>query len=114
MITPVIEARLTSWAHAERMSRVFYVYILASASRELYIGITNNLVRRIREHRKGRDPYRYVFRHTSARLVHVEAAGGAKDAIRREKQLKGWTRGKQHALIEQTNPDWEDLATFWP
>jgi putative endonuclease len=53
------------------MPRVFYVYILASDSRELYVGITNNLIRRISEHRQGADPYRYVFRHDTSRLVHV-------------------------------------------
>jgi putative endonuclease len=93
--------------------RPFYVYILASDSRELYVGITNNLVRRIIEHREGRDPFRYVFRHATTRLVHVEAAGQARDAIRREKQLKGWTRRRKLALIEETNPAWEDLALHW-
>jgi Predicted endonuclease containing a URI domain len=95
------------------MSRVFYVYILASDSRELYVGITNNLVRRIIEHREGSDPYRYVFRHATTRLVHVEAAGQARDAIRRERQLKAWTRRRKLALIEKTNPEWEDLAAYW-
>jgi putative endonuclease len=96
------------------MHRVFYVYILASDSRELFVGITNNLIRRIAEHRGGADPYRYVFRHATTRLVHVEAAGAARDAIRREKQLKGWSRRRKVALIEKTNPDWEDLAAAWP
>jgi putative endonuclease len=96
------------------MPRVFYVYILASDTRELYVGITNNLIRRISEHRQGADPYRYVFRHDSTRLVHVEAAGEALDAIRRLKQLKGWTRRRKLALIEKTNPEWEDLAAAWP
>jgi putative endonuclease len=96
------------------MHRAFYVYILASDSRELYVGITNNLIRRIAEHRQGADPYRYVFRHATTRLVHVEAAGEARDAIRREKQLKGWTRRRKLALIESTNPEWEDLAAAWP
>jgi putative endonuclease len=96
------------------MHRAFYVYILASDSRELYVGITNNLIRRITEHRQGADPYRYVFRHETTRLVHVEAAGEARDAIRREKQLKSWTRRRKLALIESTNPEWEDLAAAWP
>ena len=95
------------------MRRLFYVYILASDSRELYVGITNNLVRRIIEHREGHDPYSYVFRHATKHLVHVEAAGEARDAIRRERQLKGWTRRRKLALIEKTNPEWEDLAAFW-
>ena len=96
------------------MRRAFYVYILASDSRELYVGVTNNLIRRIAEHRHGADPYRYVFQHDTTRLVHVEAAGEARDAIRREKQLKGWTRHRKVALIEKTNPEWEDLAAAWP
>jgi putative endonuclease len=96
------------------MSRVFYVYILASDSRELYVGITNNLIRRIAEHRGGADPYSYVFRHPTTRLVHVEAAGEARDAIRREKQLKAWTRRRKIRLIEAMNPAWEDLAAGWP
>ena len=95
------------------MPSAFYVYILASESRELYIGITNNLPRRIVEHREGSDPYRYVFRHATTKLVHVESAGAARDAIRREKQLKGWTRRRKLALIASTNPMWDDLATAW-
>ena len=96
------------------MRRVFYVYILASDTRELFVGITNNLIRRVAEHRQGADPYCYVFRHQTSRLVHVEAAGEARDAIRREQQLKGWTRRRKIALIERTNPEWEDLAAAWP
>ena len=92
------------------MRRVFYVYILASNTRELYVGITNNLIRRMAEHRGGADPYRYVFRHATTRLVHVEA----RDAIRREQQLKGWSRRRKLALIEKSNPSWEDLAAGWP
>jgi putative endonuclease len=96
------------------MHRAFYIYILASDSRELYVGITNNLIRRIAEHRQGADPYRYVFRHDTTRLVHVEAAGEARDALRREQQLKSWTRRRKLELIEKTNPEWEDLAAAWP
>lgn len=95
------------------MRRTFYVYILASASRELYVGITNNLARRIVEHRDGHDPYSRVFRHATVRLVLVESAGRARDAIRREQQLKGWTRRKKLALIQEANPDWKDLAADW-
>ncbi|HEX3274953.1 MAG TPA: GIY-YIG nuclease family protein [Gemmatimonadales bacterium] len=96
------------------MHRVFYVYILASDSRELFVGVTNNLIRRIAEHRGGADPYHHVFRHATARLVHVEAAGQARDAVRRERQLKEWPRRRKIALIEETNPSWEDLAAAWP
>lgn len=95
------------------MPRAFYVYILASESRDLYIGITNNLARRLVQHREGNDPYRYVFPHATARLVYVETAGQARDAIQREKQLKGWTRRRKIVLIERMNPGWEDLAAAW-
>jgi putative endonuclease len=95
------------------MRRTFYVYILASESRDLFVGVTNNLVARIIEHRCARDPYRRVFHHADARLVHVEAAGAARDAMVREKQLKGWTRRRKIRLIEKTNPTWEDLAAHW-
>src|ERR1044072_5226569 len=96
------------------MRRVFYVYILASETRELFVGITNNLIRRVAEHRQGADPYQYVFRHQTTHLVHVEAAGEARDAIRREKQLKGWTRRRKAALIQRTKPAWEGLrAAAW-
>jgi putative endonuclease len=95
------------------MHRTFYVYILASDTRELYVGITNNLYRRVYEHRQGLDPWGHAFRHRTGRLVRVEAAGEARDAIRREKQLKGWTRRKKVALIEADNPGWEDLAAGW-
>ncbi|HUR94239.1 MAG TPA: GIY-YIG nuclease family protein [Gemmatimonadales bacterium] len=95
------------------MPRAFYVYILASESRELFVGITNNLARRLVQHRDGADPYRYVFRHAITRLVHVETAGEAREAIQREQQLKRWTRRRKVALIERTNPGWDDLATAW-
>ena len=95
------------------MRRTFYVYILASDSRDLFVGITNNLVGRMVEHRHGHDPYRWVFRHAGAHLVHVEAAGAARDAMLREKQLKGWTAPAEDRLIERTNPAWEDLAAYW-
>jgi putative endonuclease len=95
------------------MPRAFYVYILASGSRELYIGITNNLARRLVQHREGKDPYRYVFRHATTKLVYVESAGEARDAIQREKQLKSWTRRRKIVLIEKMNPGWEDLAAAW-
>lgn len=96
------------------MARVFYVYILASDSRELFVGITNNLIRRVAEHRSGADPYHHVFRHPRTRLVHIEAAGEARDAMHRERQLKSWSRRRKVALIEATNPGWEDLAAGWP
>lgn len=95
------------------MPRTFYVYILASESRELYIGVTKNLARRLGQHREGSDPYRYVFRHQTTRLVLVETAGEARAAIERETELRGWTRLRKLALIERANPEWKDLAVAW-
>jgi putative endonuclease len=91
------------------MSRTYYVYILASPSRGLYIGVTNNLARRLHEHRTG-VASAFTRRYSVQRLVHVETANDARDAIARETQLKRWTRRKKTALIEATNPMWEELA----
>ena len=88
--------------------RAFHVYILASRSRALYIGVTNNLARRLLSHRSGEvtTTQRYRIR----RLVLVETTTDAMAAIRREKQLKGWTRARKLALIAESNPGWDDLA----
>ena len=93
--------------------RDYYVYILASKSRELYIGVTNNLTRRMAEHRAGVNPDDHAYRHEIIRLVHVERTTDVRDAIRREKQLKGWKRIRKLRLIESSNPDWKDLAAAW-
>ncbi len=86
-----------------------YVYILADMRRgRTYIGVTNNLVRRVYEHREG-----LVVGYTKAnaikRLVYFEAFGEIGMAIQRETSLKRWYRSWKEALIEQTNPDWRDL-----
>ena len=91
------------------MRRVYYVYILANRSRTLYVGVTSNLARRIREHREGSGS-KFVSKYAVHRLVHVECTPKARDAIAREKQLKRWSRMKKIALIEQSNPHWDDLA----
>jgi putative endonuclease len=91
--------------------RTFYVYILASHSRRLYIGVTNNLLRRLAEHRNGLDTF--TRRYRINRLVHFEVVENSYSAICREKALKGWLRSKKITLIERHNPDWRDLATGW-
>jgi putative endonuclease len=91
--------------------RDYYVYILASKSRELYIGVTNNLTRRLAEYRAGVDPDDHCYRHEIIRLVHVERTTDVLEAIRREKQLKGWRRMRKIDLIESVNPKWLDLAS---
>jgi putative endonuclease len=91
----------------------YYVYILASERRTLYIGMTNNMERRLWEHREGNDPNAFTTRHSAYGLVHIEAFQHVLDAIAREKQLKGWRRSKKISLIERGNPAWEDLSRDW-
>ena len=89
----------------------YYVY-LASLSGTLYIGITNNLERRMVEHKKGLIPG-FTKQYGVYRLVYFEVYSDVRNAIRREKQLKGWRREKKVALIRGANPGWKDLARAW-
>jgi putative endonuclease len=91
------------------MSRNYCVYILASRSRNLYTGVTNNLEQRLRQHREGLIPG-FTSRYRIFRLVHYEVFGDIRLAIAREKEIKGWRREKKLLLISQHNPVWEDLA----
>jgi putative endonuclease len=93
--------------------RQYYVYILASRSRNLYIGVTNDIYRRIAEHRSRREG-RFTTRYRIERLVYVEVTDDPVAAIQREKQLKKWRREKKLALIAASNPSWTDLADGWP
>ena len=90
--------------------RTYYVYILASRSRSLYIGVTNNLGRRLLSHRDGKVATTAKYR--IVRLVYVEMTEDIRAAIAREKQLKGWLRERKLALIAATNPGWDDIAPF--
>ncbi len=92
------------------MHRQYYIYILASDSRELYIGVTNDLTRRLAEHRSGFDPESYGCGHRMVHLVHYELCGDIHSAIQREKQLKGWRRRRKLELVERFNPQWRDLS----
>jgi putative endonuclease len=92
------------------MHRTYYVYILSSEARELYIGVTNNLIRRLAEHLCSYDPDSYSSRHATTRLVYFETTTDARAAIRREKRLKRLSRQRKLRLIEKSNPNWSDLA----
>jgi putative endonuclease len=94
------------------MERLYYVYVLASRSRNLYVGVTNNLIRRVLEHREGRVPG-FTQKYRIYRLVHVESFRDVRAAITREKQVKSWRRSKKVALIERLNPTWVDKADEW-
>jgi putative endonuclease len=89
--------------------RHFFVYVMASHSRTLYIGVTADLARRVAEHRGGAGGS-FTKRYRVRCLVYAEAFDYVVDALRREKQLKGWTRQRKIALIETANPGWSDLA----
>ncbi|QPJ60887.1 MAG: GIY-YIG nuclease family protein [Candidatus Nitronauta litoralis] len=90
----------------------YFVYILTNASGNLYTGVTNNLERRIAEHRSG-DMSGFARRYQMGRLVYFEKSNEVKSAIAREKQVKGWLRKKKVELIESENPDWRDLSEGW-
>jgi putative endonuclease len=91
--------------------RYYYVYILASIQRVIYIGITSDLETRLASHRSKQFPRSFTATYNVNRLVHVEDYTEITQAIAREKQLKGWRRGKKVRLIELGNPDWLDLAS---
>ena len=88
--------------------RRYFVYILASRSRCLYVGVTNNIYRRLADHRAGL--VAFTAKYCVTRLVYVEETSDVRAAIAREKQIKGWTRVRKIALIETDNPGWRDLA----
>jgi putative endonuclease len=90
----------------------FYVYIMTNRERVLYIGVTNNLRRRVYEHQHKRLPG-YASRHNLTQLAYFEATPNVQAAIAREKQIKGWRRVKKMSLIESLNPDWNDLSAGW-
>jgi len=92
--------------------RDYSVYILASVSRVLYIGVTNDLERRLFEHRQ-KLMLGFTAKDHVTRLVWFEQFGDIRDAIAREKQLKGWRRAKKIALIESANPNWRELSEAW-
>ena len=94
------------------MARSYFVYILASDTRELYIGVTNDLERRLSEHRLGQDKESYSARHETKRLVYYEMTPNVVSAIHREKRLKRLGRVRKLRLIERMNPAWKDLADF--
>ena len=94
------------------MNKTYCVYILASRSRNLYTGVTNNLHRRLAEHREGRTPG-FTSKYNIFRLVHYEVFNDIRIAIAREKEIKAWRREKKLWLIQKRNPAWNDLAAEW-
>jgi putative endonuclease len=94
------------------LAHKYWVYIVASLTGTLYIGMTNNIERRMNQHKNGTIEG-FASKYNCDRLVYWESFDDVRKAIDREKQLKGWTRAKKIALIETQNPRWQDLAKSW-
>jgi putative endonuclease len=90
----------------------YYVYIMSSWSKVLYTGVTNDLERRVLEHKQGTSPG-FSDRYRCTRLVWHESFTDVNQAIECEKRIKGWTRAKKIALIESMNVEWSDLSGGW-
>jgi putative endonuclease len=90
----------------------YAVYIMASRSKTLYIGVTSNLEQRVYQH-KNKLIAGFTSKYNIDRLVYFELTSDVVPAIEKEKQIKGWKREKKIALIETTNPTWQDLSETW-
>ncbi|PIZ27332.1 MAG: hypothetical protein COY46_00105 [Chloroflexi bacterium CG_4_10_14_0_8_um_filter_46_9] len=90
----------------------YYVYIMTNKSRTLYTGITNDLERRVYEH-KNKLIKGFTKRYNITKLVYYEVTSDVHAAIEREKQIKGWLRSKKITLIKTMNPQWADLSEGW-
>jgi putative endonuclease len=92
---------------------MYYVYILTNWSNKvLYTGVTNNLERRLCEH-KNKSVKGFTEKYNVNKLVYFDSTTDVKAAITRENQIKGWVRKKKDALIESINPQWNDLSENW-
>jgi len=87
----------------------YFVYVLASPTRTLYVGVTRDLARRLMTHRQRRVPA-FTARYNVTRLVYFEHTTDIQDAIRREKEIKGWKRERKLALVNAMNPAWDELS----
>jgi len=91
---------------------MYFVYILSSRTRVIYVEMTNDIDRRLYEH-KNKLIEGFTTRYNVTSLVYYETFTDVNLAIAREKEIKKWRREKKDALIESMNPDWEDLSTKW-
>ena len=88
----------------------YYVYILSNSNKNvIYTGVTNDLVRRVYEHKQHLDKTSFTSRYNVENLVYYELTTDIDSAITREKQIKGWNRKRKEKLIEAKNPNWDDL-----
>ncbi len=91
------------------MERTFHVYIMASKSGVLYLGVTNGLAKRVAQHKEKLIPG-FTQKYNVTKLVWFEPHASIRAAIAREKEIKRWSRAKKAALIESLNPQWSDLS----
>lgn len=94
------------------MSREYYIYIMTNKSCTLYTGVTNDLMRRVYEH-KNKLIKGFTSKYNIQFLVYYEETSSIYSALEREKQIKGWLRTKKIALINSMNPEWKDLSEEW-
>ena len=88
----------------------YYVYILANQNKQvIYTGVTNDLVRRVYEHKQHMDKSSFTARYNVDKLVYFEETPSNLAAIEREKQIKGWNRKRKNKLVESKNPNWKEL-----
>ena len=92
--------------------RQYYVYIMTNATRTLYVGVTNDLERRVYQH-KQKLIDGFTKKYNLTWLAYYEQTSDVRSAIAREKQIKGWRRSKKVELIESFNPRWRDLSQDW-
>jgi putative endonuclease len=95
-----------------RPTKTYFVYIMTNRSKTLYVGITNSLIRRVREHKLGIGSG-FTAKYRLDRLVYFERFEDVHRAIGREKTIKGWLRIRKIALIVSVNPAWRDLSAEW-
>ncbi len=90
----------------------YYVYIMSNVSKTLYVGVTNDLLHRVSQHKR-KQVEGFTRRYNLTILVYFEAGNDIAGAITREKEIKGWRRSKKVTLIETMNPQWKDLSAEW-
>ena len=89
---------------------MYYIYILSNQSNTtLYAGMTNDLIRRVYEHKNHLDKGSFTDQYNVTKLVYYECTNDVRSAIEREKQIKSWKRERKIKLVSEKNPDWRDL-----
>jgi len=92
--------------------KVCHVYFMSNSAKMIYVGVTGNLKHRVAQHKK-KLIEGYTAQYNLFKLVYIEEFGDIREAIAREKQIKGWLRAKKVALVAKGNPKWDDLAAQW-